>query len=90
MVFTPDPRVPYREEPHDMYAPPSRPMLDIASAFWTVVVGALGAVALIWFLYATLVGPPVISVDTDAKPAAEAQPITPPAPVPATRPAPTP
>jgi hypothetical protein len=90
MAVNTAPRAPYREEPHDMYAPPSRPMLDIASAFWTVVVGALGAVALIWFLYATLVGPPVISVDTDAKPAAEAQPITPPAPVPATRAAPTP
>jgi hypothetical protein len=64
-------------------------MLDIASAFWTVVVGALGAVALIWILYTAWFGPPVISVDTNARPSVE-QPITPPAPVPATRPAPTP
>jgi hypothetical protein len=89
MVFTPDPRVPYREGPHDIYAPPSRPVLDIASAFWTVVVGALAAVVLIWFLYTAWFGPPVISVGTDARPSVE-QPITPPAPVPATRPAPTP
>jgi hypothetical protein len=64
-------------------------MFDIASAFWTVVVGALAAVVLIWFLYSALIGPPAISVDTDARPSVE-QPITPPAPVPATRPAPTP
>jgi hypothetical protein len=64
-------------------------MLDTASAFWTVVVGALAVVVLIWFLYATLVGPPAVSVDTNARPSVK-QPVTPPAPMPATRPAPTP
>jgi anti-sigma-K factor RskA len=87
MVISTDSRAPYQEESR---APPPRAMLDIASAFWTVVVAAVAAVALIWFLYATLVGPPAISVDTNARPTVETQPITPPAPVPATRPVPTP
>jgi hypothetical protein len=87
MVVTPDPRTPYHEEPHT--APP-RSMTDFAAAFWTVAVGVLGAVALIWFIYATLFGPRSISVDTKARPSVETQPITPPAPMPATRPAPTP
>ena len=90
MAISTGPRAPYRQETRDQHSRPSQSMLDTASAFWTVVVGALGLVALIWFVYATLVGPPPISVDTDAKPAAETQPITPPTPVPATRPAPTP
>jgi hypothetical protein len=90
MAINTAPRAPYREEPRGAYAPPSRFMLDIASAFWTVVVAAVAAVALIWFLYATFVGPPAISVETNARPSVEAQPITPPAPLPATRPAPTP
>jgi len=86
MVVTPDPRTPYREEPHT--APP-RSMMDTAAGFWMAVIAALAAVALIWFLYTAWFGPPVISVDTNARPLVE-QPITPPAPVPATRPEPTP
>ena len=89
MAISTAPRAPYRQETREQYSRPSQSMLDTASAFWTVVVGALGLVALIWFLYATLVGPPPISVDTNARLSVE-QPITPPAPVPATRPAPTP
>jgi hypothetical protein len=89
MVVIPDPRPPYREKPHDLYAPPPRSMLDTASAFWTVVAAALATVVLIWIVYATLVGPPKISVDTNAEPSVATQPITPPAPVPARRPAPT-
>jgi hypothetical protein len=89
MAISTAPRAPYLQETREQYSRPSQSMLDTASAFWTVVVGALGLVALIWFLYATLVGPPPISVDTNARPSVE-QPITPPAPVPATRPAPTP
>ena len=86
MVVTPDPRTPYHEEPHT--APP-RSMMDTAAGFWMVVIGALAAIALIWFLYTALFGPPVISVDTNARPLVE-QPITPPAPVLATRTTPTP
>jgi hypothetical protein len=90
MVVTSDPRAHYREASGDLYAPPPRVMFDIASAFWMVVVGAIAAAVLIWFLYSALIGPPAISVDTDARPASETRQITPPAPVPATRPAPTP
>ena len=89
MVVIPDPRPPYREEPRDAYAPPSRFMLDTASAFWTMVAVALAAVVVVWVLYTTLVGPTAISVDTNAHPSSETQPITPPAPVPARKPAPT-
>ncbi len=81
---------PYRQEQHDAHVPPSRFMLDTASAFWTVAVAAVAAVALIWVLYAAWDAAPVISVDPKAEPLVEMQPITPPAPVPATRPAPTP
>ena len=84
MVVTPDRRTPYHEEPHT--APP-RSMMDTAAGFWMAVIAALAAAVLIWFLYTTWFGPPGISVD--ALRLVE-QPITPPAPVPATRPAPTP
>jgi len=47
MVVTHDPRPPYREA-RDAYLPPSRNMLDTASAFWMVVAAALAAVLLIW------------------------------------------
>jgi hypothetical protein len=87
MAVIPDPRTPYHEEPH--IAPP-RSMMDMVARFLMVVIAALTAVVFIWFLYATLVWPPPISVDPNAKPTVETQPITPPAPVPATRPAPTP
>ena len=86
MVVTPDSRTPYHEEPHT--APP-RLMMDTAAGFWMAVIAALAAAALIWFLYTTWFDPPVISVDTDAGALVE-QPITPPIPVPATRPAATP
>ena len=85
MAVTPDPRTPYHEEPHT--APPQS-MMDIASAFWIVLAAALAAGVLIWLISATSIEPPV-SVDSNARPSAE-QSITPPAPVPATRPAPTP
>jgi hypothetical protein len=89
MAVTHDPRPPYREEPRDAYLPPSRNMLDTASAFWLVVVAALAAVALTWLFVG--VGIRVTeSVGPNAKPTVETQPVTPPAPAPATRPAPTP
>ena len=84
------PRAPFREQPRDAYAPPPRSMLDTASGFWTVIVLALASVVIVWVLYTTLFGAPVISLDTNARPSEATQPITPPAPVPATRPAPTP
>ena len=90
MAVNTAPRAPRREEPHDAYLPPSRSMLDTASAFWMVVVAAVAAVMFIWVLYAAWAAAPVISVDPNAEPSVEMQPITPPAPVPATRPAPTP
>ena len=90
MVVTPDPRAPYREDPLDAYASPSRFMLDTASAFWTAVAAGLAAAMLIWILYLAWVGTPVISVDTSATSTAETQPITPPASVRAMRPTPTP
>lgn len=51
MVVTHDPRPPYREDPRDAYLPPSRNMLDTASAFWMVVAAALAAVLLIWLVF---------------------------------------
>jgi hypothetical protein len=90
MAVTHDQRPPYREEPHDAYASPSRYMLDTASAFWTVVAAGLAGAMLIWILYLAWAGTPVITVDMSGSPWVEMQPITPPAPVPATRPAPTP
>jgi hypothetical protein len=90
MVVTHDPRPPYREDIRDNYLPPSRTMLDTASAFWKAVIAALAVTVLTWVVYVTLTGPGVPSVDPTAKPVVETQPITPPAPVPATRPAPTP
>jgi hypothetical protein len=86
MAVTPDPRTPYHEEPH---AAPPRSMMDIASAFWIVVAAVLAAGVLIWLFAATSVRIPD-SVDPNARPLVETQPITPPAPMPATRPAPTP
>jgi len=65
-------------------------MLVTASGFWTVVVVALAAVVIVWVLNTTLFGPPVISLDTNASPSSETQPVNPPAPVPAMRPTPTP
>jgi hypothetical protein len=65
-------------------------MLDTASAFWTVVAAGLAAAMLIWILYLTWTGAPVMSVDTSSTSTVETQPATPPTPVPATRPAPTP
>ena len=58
----------YRQEPHDAHVPPSRFMLDTASAFWTVVLAAVPAVVLIWVLYAAWAAAPVISVDPNAEP----------------------
>jgi hypothetical protein len=86
MVVTPDPRTPYHEEPNT--APP-RSMTDFAAAFWVVAAAALAAFVLIWLITATSIRIPD-SVDPNAKPAVETQPVTPPAPVPATRQAPTP
>jgi len=88
MVVTHDPRPPYREAPRDAYLPPSRNMLDTASAFWMVVAAALAAVLLIWLVSSMLV-PSRVPTALDAMPSEETQPITPPAPMPATRPAPT-
>jgi hypothetical protein len=85
MAVTPDPRTPYHEEP---YTAPPQSMMDIASAFWIVLAAVLAAGVLIWLISATSIKPP-ISVDSNARPSVE-QPITPPAPVPATRAAPTP
>lgn len=90
MVVTHDPRAPYHEDPLDAFLPPSRNMLDTASAFWTAVAAGLAAAMLIWILYVTWAGTPVISVDTSATSTVETQPVTPPEPTPATRPAPTP
>jgi hypothetical protein len=84
MAVNTAPRAPHRKEPHDAYLPPSRSML------WMVVVAAVAAVMFIWVLYAAWAAAPVISVDPNAEPSVQMQPITPPAPVPATRPAPTP
>lgn len=89
MAVTHDQRPPYREDPRDAYASPSRYMLDTASAFWTVVAAGLAGAMLIWILYIAWAGTPVMSVDTSATSTVETQPITP-EPVPATRPAPTP
>jgi hypothetical protein len=88
MAVTPDPRPPYQEEPRDLYPPPKRSFMDNASVSWMIVLAAACAALLIWALSPN--SGPTDSVDPEAKPAAEAQPITPPAPVPATRPAPTP
>jgi len=89
MAVTHDQHSPRREE-LDAYASPSRYMLDTASAFWTVVAAGLAAAMLIWILFIAWAGTPVMSVDTSATSTVETQPITPPASVPATRPAPTP
>jgi hypothetical protein len=56
--------------------------------FWTIVAAALAAVLLIWLFTATSVRA-LDSIDTSAVPS-EAQPVTPPAPRPAMRPAPAP
>ena len=92
MAVTSDPRPPYREETHTLSPEPHDPSstTDTVGALWVFVPAVAALLVLIWLVSATTVQPPVISVDPNAKPAAETQPITPPAPVPATRPAPSP
>jgi len=70
--------------------PPSRKLLDTASAFWTAVVAGFAVAVLAWIAYVTLTGPSLPVVGPTIPPTVETQPITPPAPMPATRPAPTP
>ena len=86
MVLTHDPRPPYREEPREAYLPPSRTMLDTASAFWMAVAAAIAAMLLIWLVSSMWVQSELATAP-ETMPAVEAPPITPPAPVPATRPA---
>jgi hypothetical protein len=88
MAINPDPLAPYREEPRDLYAEPRSSSTDNASVLWIIGAAALAALFLIWFLSATSVRIPD-SVDTNAVSAVET-PLTPPEPVPATRPRPTP
>jgi hypothetical protein len=84
MVVTHDPRPPYREEPREAYLPPSRNMLDTASAFWMAVAAAVAAVLLIW-LVSSMWAQSRLAL-TQETPAIVTQPIVPPAPVPATKP----
>jgi hypothetical protein len=92
MAVTHDPRPPYREETHNLFPEPHDPSstTDTVGALWVLVPAVAAVLVLIWLISATTVQPPVVSVDPNAKPAVETQPITPPAPVPAIRPAPTP
>jgi hypothetical protein len=85
MVLTHDPRPPYREDPREAYLPPPRNMLDTASAFWMVVIAAIAAMLLIWLVSSMWVQSRVAMIPET--PALGTQPITPPIPVPATRPA---
>jgi len=89
MAVTHDPRD--REETHNLFPRPHDPSstTDTVGALWVLVPAVAAVVVLIWLISATTLQPPPVSVDPNARPLVE-RPITPPAPVPATRPAPTP
>ena len=88
MAVTHDPR----EETHNLFPGPHDPSstTDTVGALWVLVPALAAMLVLIWLISATTLQPPPVSVDPNAKPIVEMPPITPPAPVPATRPAPTP
>ena len=92
MAVVPHPRPPYREETRALFPEPHDPSstTDTVGALWVFVPAVAALLVLIWLISATVVQPPAVSVDPNAKAATETQPIMPPAPVPAMRPAPTP
>jgi hypothetical protein len=92
MAVIPDPRTSYHEEPHNLFPGPHDPSsaTDTVGALWVLVPAVAAVLVLIWLISATALQPPPVSVDPNAKPTVETQPIVPPAPVPATRPTPTP
>jgi hypothetical protein len=61
-------------------------MLDTAAAFWMAVAAAIAAMLLIWLVSSMWVQSG-LAIAPETMPAIETQPITPPVPVPATRPA---
>jgi hypothetical protein len=90
MAINPDPRPPYRRPPR-IYSDTRRSRFGFfgnAALFWSALMILAAGVVLLGLMYP--IGNPPAPSDANARPSEATQPIKPPAPVPATRPAPTP
>jgi hypothetical protein len=74
MAIDPAPRQPYHPQTRDLTRPPPSPFFSKVSVFWTILMGAVAAVLLIW---AFGTGTPLYTSDTNSGPSVRTQPVNP-------------